>query len=74
MSDSAFKSAPFAGYATAELRLRVERADNGTNPLDPVILSRIRAEITRREAVMAGDVSQMTAGERLRFTQTGKAR
>lgn len=61
MSDSAFKSAPFPGLSTAELRLAVSRGSSKA--------VEIQAEIDRREKAAAGDTSVMTAGERLRYVQ-----
>lgn len=55
--DSAFPTAPYPGYTTAELEAAVA-AGRG----NPVMLG----ELERRRAVAAGDRSQMTAGERLR--------
>lgn len=55
--DNAFKSRPFPGYTLAELVAKVEAGNQ-----DP----RMVAEIARRKAVAAGDVSQMTPSERLR--------
>lgn len=66
MSDSAFKSAPFAGYTTDELR-----AFLAGNPL-PSAIENMRREIARREAVANGDYSQATDGERLRAVRAGK--
>lgn len=63
--DNAFKTAPYPGYTTDELR-HMLRTRPGCGP--------IMDEIYRREKVLAGDMSVMTAGERLRFVQTGKAR
>lgn len=64
MSDSAFKTAPYSGFTTEQLRTSVKDCSNPS----------IEAEIARREAVAAGDVSKMTDGERRRFHTTGKAR
>lgn len=54
--DNAF-SRPFAGYSLADLRLAIKRGHD-----TPAMI----AEVARREAVEAGDTSQMTASERLR--------
>lgn len=59
MSDAAFKSAPFAGYTTKELEVRMINADD-------VTAAKMRAEIERRAKRDAGDRSVMTPGERLR--------
>ncbi|RUW96608.1 hypothetical protein EOA27_38575 [Mesorhizobium sp. M2A.F.Ca.ET.037.01.1.1] len=66
MSDTAFKTAPYGSYTTATLRVWAEQEGVDTAPY--------LAEIARREAVAAGDVSVMTPGERLRFIRHGKAR
>ncbi len=57
VSDSAFKTAPYASYTTVQLRdfIRTGRGN------DVMV-----AEIVRRERRDAGDRSVMTAGERLR--------
>jgi len=55
--DVAFKSAPYPAYTTAHLEAEI--AAGRGNP-------KMVAEVARRHAVKAGDVSQMTAGERLR--------
>ena len=62
--DNAFTGRAFPGHTTAELRAIVAA---GT------ACAKVQAEVARREAVAAGDVSKMTAGERLRFARTGKA-
>lgn len=64
--DSAFKSAKFAGYTTDELK-----AFLAGNPL-PSAIDNMRAELTRREKVAAGDMSVATDGERLRAVREGK--
>lgn len=69
MSDTAFKTAPYPAYTTAELRRWIAEGVD-TEEAN----ARISGEIARREAVEAGDVSQMTPGERLRFVKTGKDR
>lgn len=62
MSDSAFKSAPFAAYTTKELAASVERASAPAETIAKMV-----AEIARRAQRDAGDVSVMYPGERLRF-------
>lgn len=62
MSDSAFKSAPYPSYSTAQLR---EWVANGHERA-----TIMTAEIERRAKRDAGDVSVMTDGERLRHVQT----
>jgi hypothetical protein len=67
MSDSAFKTAMYPAYTTAELLASVERKKaDGYAPMD---YAGMVAEIKRRELVAAGDVSVMTAGERLRHAK-----
>lgn len=58
--DNAFSGRAFPGFTTAELIAKVEAgcAD-----------ARIIAEIERRKAVAAGDISKMSPGERLRFAK-----
>ena len=53
-------NAAFPGYTLAELRKMV--AEGSTNP-------KMIAEIARREAVAAGDLSRATPGERLRINR-----
>jgi len=55
--DSAFKTAPYPGYTIGQLRVMAAKGSDNA----PIML----AEIARRERVYAGDVSVMTAGERL---------
>lgn len=55
--DSAFKTAPYPGYTTQELRDMLR-----TRPCCAPIMD----EIHRREKVAAGDMSVATPGERLR--------
>jgi hypothetical protein len=64
--DSAFKTAPYSGYTTDQLRQMVSKPSAKAREM--------WAEIERREAVAAGDMTRATAGERLRYVQTGKAR
>lgn len=61
MADAAFKTAAYPAYTTAELRDYVSGGFdyNGS----------AKAEIDRRAKVAAGDVSVMTPGERLRYSQ-----
>lgn len=54
--DNAF-SRPFPGYTLPQLKAAIE-AGNGTEMM--------AKEVARREAVAAGDISQMTSSERLR--------
>lgn len=56
--DNAFKGRAFPGFTLAQLVAKVAAGCDD---------ARIIGEIARREAVAAGDVSKMTAGERLRF-------
>jgi hypothetical protein len=63
MSDAAFKTAPYPAYTTDQLLDMISRG-----ALEPHS-SVIRAEIERRHKRDTGDVSVMTAGERLRFAR-----
>lgn len=80
MSDAAFKTGAYPGYTTAQLRAALDRKEDEASGMCNTIpftdrknaeevAKKMRAEITRREAVAAGDVSVMTPGERLRFYQ-----
>jgi hypothetical protein len=62
MSDAAFKTAAYPAYTSAELVgfIHDENTADDTR-------AKMEAELTRRERVAEGDVSVMTAGERLRF-------
>lgn len=64
MADAAFKTAAYPSYTTAELRDYIAGGFdyNGS----------AKAEIARREAVAAGDVSAMTPGERLRHSKRAR--
>jgi hypothetical protein len=68
MSDSAFKTAAFPGYTTAELEKSY--AEKSAIIGYGAHCEKIQAELDRRYAVAAGDVSQMTPGERLRFAKS----
>lgn len=57
MSDSAFATAAYPGYSSQDLLRFI--AEGRSDP-------RIIAELVRRERVAEGDVSVMTAAERLR--------
>lgn len=72
MSDTAFTTAPFPAYTTAQLEAAYAAKRNVVGY--GAHCEKLQAEIDRRHAVMAGDVSQMTPGERLRYAKTGKAR
>lgn len=69
MSDSAFTSAPYAAYTTEQLEqsISIAKAD-GFYESDNTF-AKMEAEVTRRGKVAQGDVSVMTAGERLRFNR-----
>ena len=58
--DNAFSGRAFPGFTTAELVAKVAAGSDD---------ARIIAEIARRKAVAAGDVSKMSPGERLRFAR-----
>jgi hypothetical protein len=64
MADSAFKTAPFAAYTSAQLREAVERGENSADARAKMIM-----EIARRAQRDAGDVSVMYPAERLRFVK-----
>jgi len=64
MSDSAFKTAPYPSYTTAQLRERA--ADPQTSDATAILMQN---EIERRDRVAAGDRSIMTPSERLRFAK-----
>jgi hypothetical protein len=55
--DNAFTGRAFPGFTTAQLVAKIEAGST-----DP----RMIAEVSRRKAVAAGDVSKMTPAERLR--------
>jgi sporulation-control protein spo0M len=63
--DSAFATAAYSGYTTDELRQMVSRPSANARAM--------WAEIDRRERVANGDVSAMTAGERLRHVRSQQA-
>jgi hypothetical protein len=67
MSDAAFPTGRYPAFTTSELESFL--ADGRP----AVIADAMRAEIARRHAVAAGDVSQMTPGERLRYFRSGAA-
>ena len=58
--DNAFSGRAFPGFTTAHLVAKIA-AGEGTE--------KMVAEVARRAAVAAGDVSKMTNGERLRFAK-----
>jgi hypothetical protein len=64
MSDAAFQTAPYPGYTTTQLNAAIA-AGRG----NPIML----AEVARRAAVAAGDVSVTTPGERLHAARATKA-
>lgn len=62
MSDAAFATAAYPAYTSAELERSIKE-----NPLlSDAQRDKMKAELERREKVANGDVSVMTAGERLR--------
>ena len=67
MSDTAFKTAAYPAYSTAELREWLRRP---TSDMSEEKAIRITREIERRAKRDAGDWSVMTDGERLRQTAT----
>ena len=71
MADVAFPTAKYPGYTTAELGLMLIKHEECRVIYPANQLKDIRAEIARRAAVKAGDISQMAAGERLRHVKAG---
>lgn len=65
MSDSAFKTAAFPGLTTKELEDAYSAKSKIVGYGD--FCEKAQAELDRRYAVAAGDVSKMTPGERLRM-------
>jgi hypothetical protein len=71
--DAAFKTAAFPGLTSDELKASVRKANDAllaNGPMDANVTAKIIAmntELDRRDRVAAGDVSAMTAGERLRY-------
>lgn len=63
--DAAFKTAAYPGYTTAELEAAYAKYSG--IPGHGETAAKMQAEIDRRFAVSLGDVSVMTAGERLRY-------
>ena len=64
MADAAFATGKYPAYTINELRTFVACGPEAGCPAASV--EAMKAEIDRREAVAAGDVSQMTGAERLR--------
>lgn len=69
MSDSAFKTASYPAYTTADLRRWLAAHTEGKTLLAAGQYHKVCAELTRRAKRDAGDVSVMTDGERLRFAK-----
>lgn len=70
MSDSAFATCMFPGLTTKELEDKYAAAYiNGHGDID--FCTKAQKELDRRYAVRDGDMTQMTAGERLRFVKNG---
>lgn len=69
MSDSAFKTAAYPGFTTKQLEEMY--AEKSSIVGFGEVAEKIQAELDRRYAAKAGDVSVMTPGERLRFHKTG---
>lgn len=65
MSDNAFQSRPFPSYTTDDLR---KFSDVGPN------VENIRAEISRREAIEAGDFRDSYPSERLAYIRANPDR
>lgn len=64
MSDSAFKTAAYPGLTTEQLKAAYIK--NAAIIGNGAIAEKMQAELDRRFAVSLGDISAMTAGERLR--------
>lgn len=77
MSDSAFVTAAYPGYTTAELMVFVAKWRNsmqedilvGDVHIHRAKVTSMQIEIDRRALVEAGDASLMTPGERLRWVK-----
>lgn len=65
MSDAAFKTAAFPGMTTKELEEAYAAKSKVVGYGD--VAEKMQAELDRRAAAKAGDVSAMTPGERLRM-------
>lgn len=70
--DAAFKTAAYPGLTNEELKAAVRKVNDAllaNGPMDAEVTAKVIAmneELDRRDRVAAGDVSAMTAGERLR--------
>jgi len=71
MANTAFATADYPGYTTAQL----QDAYNAKSKIIGFgdVAERMQKELDRRFARDNGDMSAMTPGERLRFVKTGKA-
>lgn len=65
MADAAFRTAAFPGMTTNELEEAYAAKSKVVGYGD--VAAKMQAELDRRAAVKAGDVSVMTPGERLRM-------
>lgn len=72
--DTAFKTAAFPGYTSAELKGFIATAKTDGFYEGDNTYANMERELERRTAVDAGDMAVMTPGERLRFRSTGVAR
>jgi len=74
MSDLAFQTAAYPSMTTKELQAFVDNhpKERGSSHPDYSKVAAMVREISRREAVEAGDYSQATDGERLRAVRAGK--
>jgi len=68
--DCALPTGAYPAYTTAQLEEFL--SGTGERCLGEQTASKMRAEIERRHAVAAGDVSRMSPSERLRFTPAAR--
>jgi len=76
MSDAAFKQAAYPAYTKAQLIIMLAgKPYSLSNPrgLTGDQRRKMEAEVLRRDAVEAGDLSVMTPGERLRYARSQEA-
>jgi hypothetical protein len=72
MSDAAFKSAPYPGHTSSELRAFIAKAHGDAAALGVDMserISKMNDELNRRVKVASGDRSVMTDGERLQWAR-----
>jgi len=70
MSDSAFPTAAFPGYTTADMLGKIAAYLDGTSEtMTDAKAVAMEDEIARRERVALGDAASMTPGERLHWVR-----